>query len=87
MTREDSDMKEGHYSELCPSRLSVLRSASFVPAQVQVAQGVVHSQAFSQPLHPGVGQAHLPQVELQQAAVHRQHLGEVDGQFVLIRSD
>ncbi len=46
----------------------------FLPAQVQVTQAVVEPQAFSQPLHPGVGHPHLPQVELHQAAVHRQHL-------------
>lgn len=46
----------------------------FLPAQVQVAQAVVEQQAFSQPLHPGVGHPHLPQVELHQAAVQHQHL-------------
>lgn len=55
----------------------------FVPAQVQVAQAVVLSQAFSQPLHPDVAQPHLPQVELHQAAVQSQHVREVHRPLLL----
>lgn len=55
----------------------------FLPAQVQVAQAAVELQAFGQPLHPGVRHPHLPQVELQQAAVHRQHLREVHRPLLL----
>lgn len=55
----------------------------FLPAQVQVAQAVVEQQAFSQPLHPGVGHPHLPQVELHQAAVQHQHLREVHRPLLL----
>lgn len=55
----------------------------FLPAKVQVTQAVVEPQAFSQPLHPRVGHPHLPQVELHQAAVHRQHLREVHRPLLL----
>lgn len=55
----------------------------FVLLQVQVAQAAVHLQAFGQFLHPCVSQSCHPQMELQQAAVHHQHVSDVDHPILL----
>ena len=55
------------------------------PAQVQVSQAVIGSQPLGQPLHPRVGEGHLPQVELPQSLVQPQHGRQVHRRLVLMQ--